>query len=70
MFLVNGARYTALDVVLDQTPPGHRVNADTILHLGPPAGIVLASETTRDCDFVSMPAGTVLLAPVSIKIDC
>ncbi|KAF1807883.1 hypothetical protein P152DRAFT_463107, partial [Eremomyces bilateralis CBS 781.70] len=67
--LVNGARYTALDVILDLKFPGHRVNADTMLHFGPPAGIVLASETTRDYDFVGMPAGTILLAPVSVKID-
>ncbi|KAF1809847.1 hypothetical protein P152DRAFT_460946 [Eremomyces bilateralis CBS 781.70] len=61
--LVNGARYTALDVILDLKFPGHRVNADTMLHFGPPAGIVLASETTRDYDFVGMPAGTILLVP-------
>ncbi|KAF1807904.1 hypothetical protein P152DRAFT_469266 [Eremomyces bilateralis CBS 781.70] len=68
--LVNGACYTALDVVLDQKFPGHRVNTDTILHFGPPAGIVLASETTKDYDFVGMPAGTILLTPVSVKMDC
>ncbi|KAF1811533.1 hypothetical protein P152DRAFT_459476 [Eremomyces bilateralis CBS 781.70] len=61
--LVNGARYTALDVVLDQAFPGHRVNADTILYFGPPAGIVLATETTRECNFVGMAAGTILLTP-------
>ncbi|KAF1814385.1 hypothetical protein P152DRAFT_456639 [Eremomyces bilateralis CBS 781.70] len=53
--LVNGARYTALDVILDLKFPGHRVNADTMLHFGPPAGIVLASETTRDYDFRKRP---------------
>ena len=69
--LVNGAGYTALDVILDKAYPGHRVNAETILHFGPPAGILLASETTtRDLHFVGMPPGTILLTPVSIKIEC
>ena len=68
--LVNGASYEALDVILDKAYPGHRINADTILHFGPPAGILLASETTKDFHFVGMLRGTVLLAPVSIKIEC
>ena len=50
--LVNGASYTASDVILDKAHPGHRINADTILHLGPPAGILLAAETTRAFHFV------------------
>ena len=56
--------------MLDPPCPGHRINADTILHFGPPAGILLASETTRDLHFVGMPAGTILLTPMSIQIDC
>ncbi|KAL8300493.1 hypothetical protein RB593_010039 [Gaeumannomyces tritici] len=58
----------ALNVILDKAHPGHRVSADTILHFGPPAGIMLASETTRGLHFVGMPAGTVLLTPISTKI--
>jgi len=42
---VNGAGYTALDVVLDKAHPGHRVSADTIFNFGTPAGILLAWET-------------------------
>ncbi|KAL8376641.1 hypothetical protein RB595_007651 [Gaeumannomyces hyphopodioides] len=68
--LVNGASYTALDVVLDKAHPGYRVSADTILHFGPPAGILLASETTGNFHFVGMPAGTILLTPISTKIEC
>ncbi|KAF6528424.1 hypothetical protein HZS61_008726 [Fusarium oxysporum f. sp. conglutinans] len=63
--LVNGASYMALDVIVDKAHPGYRVNEETILHFGPPAGIVLASETTRDFHFVGMPAGTILLTPNS-----
>ncbi|XP_044716508.1 AAA domain-containing protein [Hirsutella rhossiliensis] len=38
------------------------------VHFGPPAGIVLASETTRDLHFVGMPSGTILLTPITVKI--
>jgi hypothetical protein len=66
--LVNGARYTAVDVIPDKAHPGHQINPDTILHFGPPAAIVLESETTRDFHFVGMPPGTILLTPVSTMI--
>lgn len=68
--LVNGATYTALDVILDKAYPGHRISPDTILHFGPPAGIVLEAKTTRDFHFVGMPPGTILLMPMTIKIEC
>jgi hypothetical protein len=68
--LVNGASYTALGVILDKAHPGHCISADTILHFGPPAGILLAAETTRGFHFVGMPRGTVLLTPVSAKMEC
>jgi hypothetical protein len=68
--LVNGAPYTALDVIVDKAYPGHRISADTILHFGPPAGILLAGETTKDLHFVGMPPGTILLTPISTKIQC
>ncbi|RKK73233.1 hypothetical protein BFJ71_g17436, partial [Fusarium oxysporum] len=45
--LVNGASYTALEVILDETHPGHRISADMMVHFGPPAGIILESETTK-----------------------
>ncbi|KAM5354577.1 hypothetical protein ACJ41O_001224 [Fusarium nematophilum] len=53
--LVNGASYTAAEVVLDKGHLGHRIDADIVLHFGPPAGILLASGTTRDFRFVGMP---------------
>ncbi|EGY20851.1 uncharacterized protein VDAG_02375 [Verticillium dahliae VdLs.17] len=68
--LVNGANYAAVDVILDRAHPGYRVDATTTLHFGPPAGIVLASGTTNDLHFVGMPAGTILLTPISTKIEC
>lgn len=67
--LVNGASYTAVNVVLDKAHPGHKISADIVLYFGPPAGILLASETTRNFRFVGMPPGTVLLTPINIKIE-
>ncbi|KNB16808.1 hypothetical protein FOXG_21800 [Fusarium oxysporum f. sp. lycopersici 4287] len=68
--LVNGASYTALEVILDETHPGHRISADMMIHFGPPAGIILESETTKDIHFAGMPSGTVLLTPMSVRIQC
>jgi|SRR3569833_105787 len=67
--VANGSSYTGLDVILDKAHPGRRVNGDTILRFGPPAGILLASETTRELHFVGMPPGTILLTPISTKIE-
>ncbi|KAL6411732.1 hypothetical protein AUP68_04106 [Ilyonectria robusta] len=68
--LVNGASYTALDVILDKAHPGHRISADTTVHFGPPAGIILASEATKNFHFLGMPPGTILLTPMSVSIHC
>ena len=56
--------------ILDKAYPGHRVSANTIIHFGPPAAILLKGETTRDLRFVDMPPGTILLTPISTKIEC
>jgi len=68
--LVNGAAYKAVEVVLDKSYPGHKVSEDTIIHFGPPAGLILASKTTEDLQFVGLPPGTILLTPMSIVIPC
>ncbi|KJZ74132.1 hypothetical protein HIM_06363 [Hirsutella minnesotensis 3608] len=66
--LVNGASYTAVEVIIDKAYPGHRISAEITIHFGPPAGIILASATTRDLHFVGMPPGTILLTPMSVRI--
>ncbi|RKK17328.1 hypothetical protein BFJ67_g17724 [Fusarium oxysporum f. sp. cepae] len=68
--LVNGASYTGLDVILDKAHPGHRISADTMVHFGPPAGIILESETTKNFHFVGMPPDTILLTTMSVSIRC
>lgn len=60
---------TVLDVTLNKTYLGYWINADTILHFGALAGILLAAETARGFHFVGMPHGTVLLAPTSTKTE-
>ncbi|ORY71816.1 uncharacterized protein BCR38DRAFT_480295 [Pseudomassariella vexata] len=67
--VVNGAGYTAVDVIVDKARPGYHVDIDIILHFGPPAGIILESETTKDFDFVGMASGTVLVTLISTKIE-
>ncbi|KJK73761.1 hypothetical protein H634G_10966 [Metarhizium anisopliae BRIP 53293] len=67
--LVNRASYTAVEVILDKSYPGHRISAGLTIHFGPPAGILLESETTKDFQFVGMPPGTILLTPMSVKIQ-
>jgi hypothetical protein len=42
----------------------------TIIHFSPPAAILLEGQTTRDFRFVDMPPGTILLTPMSTKIEC
>ncbi|KAM4061311.1 PIF1-like helicase [Hirsutella rhossiliensis] len=51
--VVNGASYSAVEVIIDKAYPGHRISADMTIHFGPPAGIILESATTRDLHFRS-----------------
>jgi len=67
--MANGSSYTALDVIFDKAHPGHRVNGDIILHFGPPTDILLISESTKDIHFIGIPSGTILLTPISTKIE-
>ena len=68
--LVNGAAYTVLNVILNKAYLGYRISTDITLHFGPPAGILLESETIRDFHFIGISPGTILLTPTSTKIEC
>lgn len=68
--LLNNSSYKAVDVILDKVSPGHHIDANTSLHFGPLAGILISSETTRNFHFVDAPAGTILLTPTTVKIVC
>lgn len=67
--LVNGAHYTAVDVIVDPKFPAYRLDANTLLHLGPPAGLLLTGPTTQDLHFVDMPPKTILLLPMTASIQ-
>lgn len=66
----NGAAYTAVDVILDRAYPGYSISENIIIHFGPPAAIVLVSESTKHLHFVGMPPGTILITPLSAKLEC
>lgn len=68
--VTNGSDYKALDIIIDEAYPGHRISPDASIHFGPPAGIILAAESTKEFSFVGMPPGTILLTPLSSKMDC
>ena len=68
--LVNGATFKALEIIVDKSFPGFQVSNDVFLHFGPPAGIILAGESTEGLNFVGMPPGTLLLTPITTKIQC
>lgn len=67
--LVNGASYKAVDIVPNKSYPGHQISADIILHFGPPAAILLTSEFTKGLHFAGMPPDTILLAPLTVRIE-
>lgn len=68
--LVNGSSYTAVDVILDNSHPGHHISTDTILHFGPPTAVILMADSTKAFRFVNMPPGTILLTALSANIPC
>ncbi|KAF2185443.1 hypothetical protein K469DRAFT_778181 [Zopfia rhizophila CBS 207.26] len=51
-----------------QIPHGSSYLCRYPLHFGPPAGILLPAETTKDFNFVGMPPGAILLIPLSIRV--
>ncbi|KAJ6436236.1 CFEM domain-containing protein [Purpureocillium lavendulum] len=67
--VVNGAEYTAVDVVLDPNHPGYHLADDVTIHFGPPLGIILQSQETKTLAIPSLPAGTILIRPMSHTLD-
>ncbi|KJZ69140.1 hypothetical protein HIM_11470 [Hirsutella minnesotensis 3608] len=62
--VTNGGGYTAAEVIVDKAFPRFGRDNDP---LRAASGLV-ASETTKDLQFVGMPPGTILLTPMSVKI--
>ena len=67
--VVNGAEFTAVDVILDPNHPGYHLADDVTIHFGPPLGILLQSEETKALAIPSLPVGTVLIRPMSHTLD-
>ncbi|KAM4064307.1 ATP-dependent DNA helicase PIF1 [Hirsutella rhossiliensis] len=56
--VVNGADFTAVDVIIDPNHPGYCLADDVTIHFGPPLGILLQSEETKTLAIPSLPVGT------------
>ncbi|XP_044718870.1 PIF1-like helicase domain-containing protein [Hirsutella rhossiliensis] len=67
--VVNGADFTAVDVIIDPNHPGYCLADDVTIHFGPPLGILLQSEETKALAIPSLPVGTVLIRPMSHTLD-
>jgi hypothetical protein len=59
--MVNGAEFTALDVIPDPQFPGYHLADDVTIHFGPPLALILHSDETKHLAIPGMPEGTLLL---------
>ncbi|KAM5529293.1 hypothetical protein FOXYSP1_17137 [Fusarium oxysporum f. sp. phaseoli] len=67
--VVNGAEFTAVDFIPDPKFPGHYLADDVTIHFGPPLGILLESQETKDLTIPTLPAGTLLIRPITHVLD-
>ncbi|KAH7248159.1 hypothetical protein B0J15DRAFT_400634 [Fusarium solani] len=67
--IVNGAEFTAADVIPGPKSPGYHLADDITIHFGPPLSILLQSRETKDLAVPALPTGTVLIRPLSHTLD-
>ncbi|KJZ68594.1 hypothetical protein HIM_12014 [Hirsutella minnesotensis 3608] len=67
--VVNGAEFTAADVIPDPKSPGYHLADDVTIHFGPPLGILLESQETKGFAIPALPTGTVLIRPITHTLD-
>ncbi|KAH7237966.1 hypothetical protein B0J15DRAFT_569733 [Fusarium solani] len=67
--VVNGAEFAAMDVIPDPKFPGYCLADDVTIHFGPPLGILLESQDTKDLAIPALPTGTVLIRPITHTLD-
>ena len=67
--VVNGAEFTAADVIPDPRYPGYHLADDVTIHFGPPLGILLQSTETKSLTIPTLPPQTVLIRPTSYTLD-
>lgn len=63
--VVNGAEFTAADIIPDPKHPGYHLADDVTIHFGPPLGILLQSSDTASLAVPVLPAEMVLVRPIS-----
>jgi hypothetical protein len=67
--VVNGAEFTAADIIPDPRYPGYYLADDVTIHFGLPLGILLQSKETAGLAVPVLPAELVLIRPVSYTLD-
>ncbi|KAM5341409.1 hypothetical protein ACJ41O_014440 [Fusarium nematophilum] len=67
--VMNGAEFTAMDVIPDPKFPGYYLADNVTIHFGPPLGILLESQDTKDLAIPALPTGTVLIRPITHTLD-
>ncbi|KAI1289116.1 hypothetical protein F5Y03DRAFT_378387 [Xylaria venustula] len=67
--VVNGAEFTAANIIPDPKYLGYHLADDVTIHFGPPLGILLQSTETKNLTILSLPPGTVLIRPISHTVD-
>ncbi|XP_044715976.1 PIF1-like helicase domain-containing protein [Hirsutella rhossiliensis] len=63
--VVNGAEFTAADIIPNPKHPGYHLADDVTIHFGPPLGILLQSSDTASLAVPVLPAEMVLVRPIS-----
>jgi hypothetical protein len=67
--IVNGAEFTAADIIPDPKHPGYHLADDVTIHFGPPLGILIQSRETEGLNVPGLPTGTILIRPASHTLD-
>ncbi|KAJ3518612.1 hypothetical protein NM208_g14453 [Fusarium decemcellulare] len=67
--VVNGAEFTAADIIPDPKYPGYHLADDVTIHFGPPLGILLQSNETKGVAIPGLPPGMILIRPISFSLS-
>jgi hypothetical protein len=67
--VINRAEFTATDVFPDPKSPGYHLTDNITIHFGPPLGILLESQVTKDLAIPALLTGTILIRPITYTLD-
>ncbi|KAI9103966.1 hypothetical protein DFS34DRAFT_642024 [Phlyctochytrium arcticum] len=65
----NGALFEAVDNILDPHAALHNYGHGLRVHIGPPLGIILWSESTQRLNIPNLPSGTILIPPNTTPVS-